>query len=252
MCSYFYLSPAVYVYLGTHVTTTIRSLNLPSYIAPVFPLIDQLSHSAVPYIQRASAHVMPLLAPYTEPFVKGARPHLDKISHAEFALVVGGLLGGVFLLQLLLLLTSTCRRGSSRWKAFTPTVFWLLLCTLIHSWIEFTFVFNRRLPQMINSMNLYGAADFRYGLPDSESLELEAGTAAMEAITALVTGPLCLLLAWAIVGNKSWRWSVQVVVCTCQMYGLAWFMTHPFFLADKISSNDPFLYWVIFVGFNAP
>jgi hypothetical protein len=158
----------------------------------------------------------------------------------------------VFLLQLLLVLTATCRRGSSKLKAFTPTVFWLLMCFIIHSWIEYNFVFNRANNKsgFQNGMNLYGAADYRYGF--GENLELEPGTAAMEAITALITGPLCLLLAWGIVGNKPWRWAVQLITCSCQMYGLAWFMAHPFFSADKISSDDPFLYWVIFVGFNAP
>jgi cholestenol delta-isomerase len=164
----------------------------------------------------------------------------------------GGLFGGVFVLQLLLALTATCRRGASKLKAFSPSVFWLLFCFIIHSWIEYNFVFNRTNSKsgFQNGMNLYGAADFRYGF--GENLNLEAGTAAMEAITALITGPLCLLLAWGIVGNKPWRWAVQIITCSCQMYGLAWFMAHPFFSIDKVSSDDPFLYWVVFWGFNAP
>jgi hypothetical protein len=198
--------------------------------------------------------------------------------------VSGGLFGGVFALQLLLVLTASCRRGAKPLRAFTPTVFWLLLCVVIHCWLEFSFVFRRtgHVTGFQNSMNLYGAADYRYGF--GEQLELEPGTAAMEAITALVTGPLCLLLAWGIVGDKAWRWSVQVLVCTCQMYGLAWFAAHPFFSVEPCSSSDPFLYcqltWkregqaasscpishllpflshvmcaaagVVFVGFNAP
>lgn len=175
------------------------------------------------------------------------------LSHLLLILLCsGGIFGGIFLLQLVLALTATCRRGASALKAFTPTVFWLLLCFVIHSWIEYSFVFKRtgNVSGIENGMNLYGAADFRYGF--GENLELESGTAAMEAITAFVTGPLCLLLAWGIVGQKAWRWSLQVVVCVCQLYGLSWFMAHPFFHVDRISSEDPFLYWVIFVGFNAP
>jgi hypothetical protein len=155
-------------------------------------------------------------------------------------------------LQLLLALTATCRRGGAPLKAFTPTVFWLLLCFIIHSWIEYSFVFRREgnVSGFQTGMDLYGAADMRYGF--GERLALEPGTAAMEAITAFVSGPLSLLLAWGIVGQKSWRWTVQIITCTCQMYGLAWFAAHPFFSVEPCSSSDPFLYWVIFVGFNAP
>lgn len=172
-------------------------------------------------------------------------------SHVSLVRCVGGLFGGVFLLQIVLALTAMCRRRGSAFRAFTPTVFWLLFCFIIHSWIEYSFVFRRagNKSGFQNGMDLYGAADYRYGY--GKNLELEPGTAAMEAITAFITGPLCLLLAWGIVGQKAWRWSVQVVLCACQMYGLAWFMAHPFFSVDKISSDDPFLYWVIFVGFNA-
>lgn len=163
----------------------------------------------------------------------------------------GGIFGGIFVLQLVLALTALCRRGGSPLRAFTPTVFWLLLCFIIHSWIEYSFVFRREgnVSGFQTGMDLYGAADYRYGFGDK--LTLESGTAAMEAITAFVSGPLSLLLAWGIVGQKSWRWTVQIIVCTCQMYGLAWFAAHPFFSVEQISSSDPFLYWVIFVGFNA-
>jgi cholestenol delta-isomerase len=165
---------------------------------------------------------------------------------------VVGLVGGILALQLLLLLTSTLRRSSAPLRTFSPSVLWLLLCFIIHSWIEYNFVFRRQDAStgMVNAMNLYGASDYRYGFGTMP--ELEPGTAAMEAITALVTGPLCLLLAWAIVGRSAYRWSLQIVVCTCQMYGLTWFVAHPAFSIEQVASSDPFLYWVIFVGFNAP
>lgn len=230
-------------------------MNLPQYVAPLYPIVDSLVLKASPLFAKATNIVLPHLSPYLDlaaPYIGGAKPHLDKVGQAELLLIVGGIFGGVFVLQLVLALTAMCRRGGSPLRAFTPTVFWLLMSFIIHSWIEYSFVFRREgnVSGFQNGMDLYGAADFRYGF--GENLQLEAGTAAMEAITAFITGPLCVLLAWGIVGQKSWRWSVQIVLCACQMYGLAWFMAHPFFAADKISSEDPFLYWVIFVGFNAP
>jgi len=240
---------------ASNVAQTVDAMNLPQYLAPLYPLADSLLVKVRPVFDDATRVVLPHISPYldlAEPYIGGAKPHLDRIPQNELFLILGGIFGGIFVLQMVLALTAICRRGGSPLRAFTPTVFWLLLCFIIHSWIEYSFVFRREgnVSGFQTGMDLYGAADYRYGFGDK--LTLEAGTAAMEAITAFVSGPLCLLLAWGIVGQKSWRWSVQVIVCTCQMYGLAWFASHPFFSVEQISSSDPFLYWVIFVGFNAP
>ncbi|CAF1599937.1 unnamed protein product, partial [Didymodactylos carnosus] len=98
-------------------------------------------------------------------------------------------------------------------------------------------------------MDLYAASDNRYGHP------LEAGTASMETITALVVGPLCIILAYSIVNGKSYRYPLQIIVCTCQIYGLIWFILQPEFTEGglySVASKDPFLFWVLFVGFNSP
>ncbi len=60
-------------------------------------------------------------------------------------------------------------------------------------------------------MDFYAKGDLRYGNP------MEAGTAAMEAITALVDGPLCLAVAYAATNEKSWRHPVQFLLCTMQV-----------------------------------
>ncbi len=36
------------------------------------------------------------------------------------------------------------------------------------------------------------------------------------------------------------------------MYGLAWFSGHPLFHPESQMSSDPFLFWVVAVGLNAP
>jgi len=235
-----------------HLSAFISSLELRSHLAPVWPLLDAASQRLTPLYRQAQDFAVPLARPYIQlihPYVGEGKKYLDKIEPAEAFYVFAGIFGGVLVLQLLLSLSALCRRRGRMLKAFTPTVFWLLISGIIHSWIEWSFVFQRTT-SFTNSMNLYGAADFRYGV--GKNLELEPGTAAMEAITAYLSGPLCFLLAWGIVGQKSWRWGVQIMTCTCQIYGLLWFMSHPLFLEERISSMDPFLYWVIFVGFNAP
>jgi len=95
-------------------------------------------------------------------------------------------------------------------------------------------------------MDLYSAGDYRYGRP------LEAGTASMECITAVITGPLAALTAVAIIRNWSSRHVLQLTLCTCQMYGLVWFTLHPLFALSESLTTDPLLFWGIAFAMNAP
>ena len=176
------------------------------------------------------------------PFLTAAQPHLDKISRQELLLILGGLLLPFLLLFFVLRSIALPRlRGEMR----SWTVFWLLLCAVIHSYLELHFVFFRD-SFLASGIDLYAAADFRYGRP------LEPGTAAMEWITSVLLGPLCVLLVYAIVRDRPWRHAVQVALCTSQVYGLTWFAVHPFFYHLPVASDDPFLFWGFFVGLNAP
>ena len=105
-------------------------------------------------------------------------------------------------------------------------------------------------------MDLYGAADWRYGqYPGFMATPImEPGTAAMEAITAVADGPLCILAALADVRGYTWLHPVRLIVCTMQIYGLVWFILEPIFGGGMASHfpEDPFLFWGIAVGCNAP
>lgn len=98
---------------------------------------------------------------------------------------------------------------------------------------------------------------------------MESGTAAMEAITALVDGPLCFLVAFAAVNELPWRYPLQLILCVMQIYGLVWFTLQPLFSntgADHFSpdpvsfnyitlsflfySNFPFSFLVPFLGYH--
>ena len=176
------------------------------------------------------------------PFLAAAHPHLSKIERDELLLIVGGLvLPAVAIYSALRYIAPPHRRG----QLHTWTAVWLLLCSVIHSWLELHFVYFRN-DYFPNGMDLYAAADFRYGRP------LEAGTAAMECITSVIVGPLCVILLYAIVMDRPWRHALQTALCTCQLYGLAWFVLHKEFYHLPVASDDPFLFWVIFVGLNAP
>jgi hypothetical protein len=86
--------------------------------------------------------------------------------------------------------------------------------------------FNRGGSLLHAPIDYYAKADARYGNFDGN---IESGTASMEAITAVVVGPLCLLLAAAWVHDLPWRCPLQLVVCTMQLYGMAWQIAQPMF-----------------------
>jgi len=173
-----------------------------------------------------------------------ARPFLDKVEPSEWLYVLGGMGGFLSITFLIFWLVSNSAEERSR--MYDGSLIWLVISGSVHIWLELPFVFFRKTSPMANGLDLYAAADFRYGRP------LEAGTAAMEAITALLVGPLCFLTAYGALKNRKWRWIVQVIVCTCQLYGLIWFTLHPLFSDTPQVTSDPFLFWVILVGLNGP
>jgi len=189
-------------------------------------------------------------------FLAEAQPYLDKITAAELVFL-SSTFTLTFLLSILILhYFSICRDPTQpllklssfkKSNVFSPTVIWLCLSSIIHMFLELHFVFFRTSSSIHHSMNLYAAADLRYTSPI-----IEIGTAAMETITSLIVGPLCLLLAHAIITNQPYRHPLQLIVSTCQMYGLSWFILHGVFSDEPIASSDPFLFWVIFVGLNMP
>lgn len=71
---------------------------------------------------------------------------------------------------------------------------------------------------------------------------MESGTTAMEAITALIDGPLCFLVALAAVQDWGCRHPLQIILCVMQIYGLVWFVLQPIFSdtgAEGHFSSDP-------------
>eukprot|EP00128_Syssomonas_multiformis_P001803 Colp12_sorted_trinity150504_noHs@28637 len=137
-------------------------------------------------------------------------------------------------------------------RVYTWTNFWLLLSGVIHLWIEFNFVYYRDNSLIKPTLDMYAAADFRYG---NYNGQLESGTHAMEVITALIDGPLCFLVVFAAAHNYSWRHPLQIILCVMQMYGLLWFTLQPIYSETGLEghfSSDPKLFWLIAVGANAP
>lgn len=113
--------------------------------------------------------------------------------------------------------------------------------------------FYRSSSSLKPQMDMYAAADFRYGVYEGNGME--SGTAAMEAITALIVGPLCFVVVYAAVHQLSYFHPLRLVLCTMQIYGLTWFTLQPLFAAGGLQeyfSSDQTLFWAIAVGCNAP
>lgn len=100
-------------------------------------------------------------------------------------------------------------------------------------------VFMRSTSTIKPTIDMYAAADYRYG---DYGGHMESGTAAMECITALLTGPLCFLVVTASVHEFASLHFFQIITCTCQLYGLIWFTLQPLFTTSGIAghfSSDP-------------
>jgi cholestenol delta-isomerase len=177
---------------------------------------------------------------------------LPEVLWYDWALIFIGLGTGVgFVFEIINLLTVDSKEARNR--LYTLANFWLILSGVIHCWIEFNMVFARSTSSIKTTMDVYAAADYRYG--DYGGGMMESGTVAMEAITALFVGPLCFLVAFGATHNLSYRHPLQIVLCTCQLYGLAWFTLQPIFSDTGLAghfSSDPVLFWVVAVGCNAP
>ena len=158
------------------------------------------------------------------------------------------ILGGMILLVSLVrsfLVHFIASTANERRIARSWSVMWLVVSGMIHLWMEGSFVFFRHHEYL--KMDIYMVADWRYGNP------MEPGTRAMEAITVLLDGPLCLLAAYAAVKDLPWRHPCQFLVCTMQIYGLIWFSLHPIFdRSIQHLSTSPFLFLGVAFGLNGP
>lgn len=82
--------------------------------------------------------------------------------------------------------------------------------------------------------------DYRYGHYGNGLME--SGTHAMEAITALIDGPLCFLVAFAAAHDYGCRHPLQIILCVMQLYGLLWFTLQPIYSDTGVAghfSSDP-------------
>ena len=73
----------------------------------------------------------------------------------------------------------------------------------------------------------------------------------MERITAVIDGPLGFLAAYAFMSNSPWRYTVQLVLSLCQLYGdTLYFLTEIFEGFQHGEYLHPIYFWFYFFFMN--
>eukprot|EP00898_Chlorokybus_atmophyticus_P008238 jgi/Chlat1/8415/Chrsp80S07841 len=95
---------------------------------------------------------------------------------------------------------------------------WMIVSGLIHIFLEGAFVLRPEFykdprPEFFSEVwKEYAKGDSRYATRDSFVVS-------MEAFTAFVEGPACLAVAYAMMHNLPWRYTLQILVSAGQIYG---------------------------------
>ncbi|KAM7444382.1 hypothetical protein ABFA07_007048 [Porites harrisoni] len=90
-----------------------------------------------------------------------------------------------------------------------------------------------------------------YGKADSRWLYSDPTIVSLEILTVVITGPLALMLIYAIYFNKHYRHFVQITLCVCELYG-GWMTFCPEWLVGSPSLDTSFrlYFWLYLVFFN--
>ncbi|KAG8166263.1 hypothetical protein KVR01_004815 [Diaporthe batatas] len=131
---------------------------------------------------------------------------------------------------------------------------WFILCGSLHCFFEGYFVLNHA--HLASSNDLFAQLWKEYALSDSRYLTSDPFMICVEAITAIVWGPLCFATAVSICRGGGLRYPLQIIVSLAHLYGVALYYSTCYAnerYRGLVYSRPEFLYfWVYYAGFNAP
>lgn len=108
---------------------------------------------------------------------------------------------------------------------------------------------------MGSKQDLFGQLWKEYALSDSRYLTSDSFTVCMECITAVLWGPLCYYVAYAVATNNPLRFPLQAIVSVGQVYGdILYFATSLFDLAFRnvqFFRPEPYYFYCYYVFMNA-
>ncbi|CAL8461742.1 g1273 [Coccomyxa elongata] len=162
------------------------------------------------------------------------------------------ILGAFFGTAGLLLIVVWALSGKSKHLSFGERLVlsWFVLTGIIHFVVEGAVVLRSDFYKSTSGNILfeiwkeYAKADSRYATRDSFVIS-------MEAFTAFVEGPLCFVIVYGIIKQKSWRYTLQLLVSFGQLYGdVLYFATT--YLEGLVHSRPEWLYfWFYFFFVNS-
>ncbi|KAJ8301172.1 hypothetical protein KUTeg_020159 [Tegillarca granosa] len=127
---------------------------------------------------------------------------------------------------------------------------WFFVCGFIHIILEGYFSLYHR--SLVEKMTYLAQMWKEYGKGDSRYVTSDTCIVIIESITAVVDGPLCFLTVFSFLSGNSYRYILQLIVSTCQLYGdTMYFLTE--FKEDFIHSEfgHPLHFWFYMVILNS-
>jgi hypothetical protein len=130
-------------------------------------------------------------------------------------------------------------------------LWWIIWDALIHMSLEAPFVVISLTGTVNNSASIAALTWKEYGKADARWLYSDPTIVSLEILTAFLLSPICLLLVYAICRQRGYRHWLQLVLCTCELYG-GWMTFAPEWLTgSKSLVTDNALYlWCYLVFFN--
>ncbi|OZJ02559.1 hypothetical protein BZG36_04336 [Bifiguratus adelaidae] len=129
---------------------------------------------------------------------------------------------------------------------------WYAFDGLTHLIVEASFVYLSIFGRTVaTSSGPFAELWKEYGRADIRWLHAAPDVVALEILTVLGAGPLCLYMLYAMAKNRPDRHFWQIVLCTAELYG-GWMTFCPEWLTGSkyLVTDDPLLLWVYLVFFN--
>ncbi|KAH7670101.1 cholestenol delta-isomerase protein [Dioscorea alata] len=125
---------------------------------------------------------------------------------------------------------------------------WWAFTGLTHIILEGYFAFS---PEFYKEKTSFFLAEVwkEYSKGDSRYAGRDSAVVTVEAVTAVIEGPACLLAIYAIASKKAYSYSLQLAICLGQLYGCLVYFITAFLEGDNFSAS-PFYYWVYYIGAN--
>ncbi|KAA8895873.1 Emopamil-binding protein [Sphaerosporella brunnea] len=184
--------------------------------------------------------------PYYPPTL--SLPHYAPPSHAVSTLLLGmALLSAAALALAWHVMTRLNPTLSRRAKAAAA---WFLFSGLLHVHFEGYYVKHRATLAARRDF----AADLwkEYAKSDSRYLARDSFVVAIEGLTVIFLGPLCLLTFLAIVLGSRKQHPARLLACCCHLYGCALYFVTATLDGNRHCRPEPLYFWGYYVACNLP